>query len=203
MLVENFSRINFFFFASHINREDKPRESLNNLGNNLGSMIESAINCQPDGHGAIFNGDETTDLEYDGGGNSCSEFSVEIGASKETDDRSEEPIISTPATTTTDNSDNSDNRVINHLDDEFETKLDSQNGATVNLCDSQNNIVNTINEDCDNLIEADASKNSEDCNRMVDELEPRLNGDTSVETSVETIVDNNYAINSINDKENK
>lgn len=170
--------------------------SLNNLGNNLGSMLESAINCQPEiCNGVASNGDETSDLEYEG--NSCSEFSANIGVPCDRSDENENSA-------NIDNSNNSDNRVINALNDEFAASLELKDN--INFCNNQNTtttVHTTSNEDCDNLMERDVAKNSEDC-KIADELEARLNGDISVETSVETIVDNNFIVNStVTDNEHK
>lgn len=214
--------------------------SLNNLGNNLGSMLESAINCQPEicgSNGIASTGSETiSDLDCDG--NSCSDYSVSNNhvaeiACNGSDSTKQETITTTVTTLTTentvtsickcrnnsndvDNSNNSDNEVINALNDEFKANLDlkedrilcnKQNGHSVHVDDDNaSNAPAAINgnKDCDNLIEPVDVNDSQDCNRIVDELEVRLNGgDISVETSVETIVDNNYSINSAIDNELK
>lgn len=63
-----------------------------------------------------------------------------------------------------------------------------------------NTIVNSTSschdEDCDILSNRETSENSEDCCKIVDEIEIRLNGENSVQSSVETIIDNNFSTNS-------
>lgn len=190
-------------------------------------MLESAINCQPDiciSNGIASTGSETiSDLDCDV--NSCSDYGLSNGTdaacdrsdcTKAEQEQDAQQTVENSANDV-DNSNHSDNRVITALNDEFTANLDLKDR---NFCNGQNNNsngdvdednaatntnANNVNEDCDNLIEPVDVNNSQDCNRIVDELEVRLNGngDISVETSVETIVDNNYSINSAIDNELK
>lgn len=75
----------------------------------------------------------------------------------------------------------------------------AEDDATLITIDD-NNLVNSTSschdEDCDILSNRKTSENSEDCYRIVDEIEMRLNGENSVQSSVETIIDNNFSTSS-------
>lgn len=221
---------------------------MNNLGNNLGSMLESAINCQPENGSDSGNGTndeiETKNLQ-EGKESLARQIAavdyrldvVKMNASQAVNSLEVSPCLNLIDFDTSKDKTNVENTkqedrtttLTEQLDDCEEdssaemTERLQQNGINSDDDETKVNVVsNGCNsadddenykekEDCDILMRNSETKtkNTEDCN-LLDatvgededtELDNRLNGDASVETSVETVVDSRYAAvnSSLND----
>lgn len=75
---------------------------------------------------------------------------------------------------------------------------DAESATLITIDDSTrlNTTSSRLDEDCDILSNRNTCENTEDCCKIVDEIEMRLNGENSVQSSVETIIDNNFSTNS-------
>ncbi len=180
-------------------QQETENGALNNLGNKVEPMLLSAMNSCPEIHSE--NGSHVADeaggeIEAENGaptnGEDLPERKSEAAVGDRANDENSSHEATNPKCCNGNSSSNGDSALTNGLCEEIAT-LDIKNNS-LNACDSM--IVNTSNivEDCDILTNRKSRENSEDCSKIVDELEMRLmNEENSVQSSVETIVDTNFS----------